>query len=224
MVSELAWGTLGSPVGELSLACSPAGVARIRFGPPPAQPVRRRGSRPRAGACRDTPASASVPPGGVSAGPGWVSAGPDAARAQLAQACAQVAEFFGGQRRAFDVPVDWAATSPAQRQVLSALLASVGFGQTVTYGMLARRAGLADGGKVPPARVVGQIMGANPIPVIVPCHRVVAGDGLGGYSGGAGIEIKRWLLIFEGALPPTLDWDPAGPSINRQARAGQVPR
>jgi methylated-DNA-[protein]-cysteine S-methyltransferase len=40
---------------------------------------------------------------------------------------------------------------------------------------------------------------------------VVASDGLGGYSGGTGIEIKRWLLIFEGALPPTLDWDPAGP-------------
>jgi len=59
--------------------------------------------------------------------------------------------------------------------------------------------------------VTGQIMGSNPCPIVVPCHRVVAGDGLGGYSGGAGIEIKRWLLIFEGALPPTLDWDPAGP-------------
>ena len=62
------------------------------------------------------------------------------------------------------------------------------------------------------ARVVGQVMGSNPCPVIVPCHRVVAGNGLGGYSGGAGVEIKRWLLIFEGALPPTLDWDPAGVS------------
>ena len=57
---------------------------------------------------------------------------------------------------------------------------------------------------------VGKIMGSNPIPLIVPCHRVVAGNGLGGYSGGTGIEIKRWLLIFEEALPPTLDWSPAG--------------
>ena len=51
-------------------------------------------------------------------------------------------------------------------------------------------------------------MGSNPIPVIVPCHRVVASDGLGGYSGGAGTEVKRWLLILEGSLPPTLDWQP----------------
>jgi methylated-DNA-[protein]-cysteine S-methyltransferase len=54
-------------------------------------------------------------------------------------------------------------------------------------------------------------MGSNPIPVIVPCHRVVASDGLGGYSGGAGLEVKRWLLILEGSLPPTLDWEPASP-------------
>jgi methylated-DNA-[protein]-cysteine S-methyltransferase len=101
--------------------------------------------------------------------------------------------------------------SAAQRQVLPVLLASAPYGETVTYGALGRRAGLADQGKVPAARVTGQIMGSNPCPIIVPCHRVVAGDGLGGYSGGTGIEIKRWLLIFEGALPPTLDWDPAGP-------------
>ena len=101
--------------------------------------------------------------------------------------------------------------SASQRQVLPVLLASAPYGETVTYGGLAQRAGLADGGKVPAARVTGQIMGSNPCPIVVPCHRVVAGDGLGGYSGGAGIEIKRWLLIFEGALPPTLDWDPAGP-------------
>jgi methylated-DNA-[protein]-cysteine S-methyltransferase len=162
------------------VACTAGGVARVRFGAPPARPGQPQPRR-------------------------------SEAQRQLDRARAQVAEYFGGQRRTFDVPVDWSATSPAQRQVLSVLLASVGFGETVSYGALARRAGLADGGKVPPARVVGQIMGANPIPVIVPCHRVVAGDGLGGYSGGAGIEIKRWLLIFEGALPPTLDWDPAGP-------------
>jgi methylated-DNA-[protein]-cysteine S-methyltransferase len=60
-----------------------------------------------------------------------------------------------------------------------------------------------------PARVAGQIMGSNRLPLLVPCHRVVASDGIGGYSGGTGIEAKRWLLILEGVLPPTLDWEPA---------------
>ena len=87
---------------------------------------------------------------------------------------------------------------------------SVGFGETITYGGLAGRSGLTDGGQIPPARVVGQFMGSNPVAVIVPCHRVVAGNGLGGYSGGIGTDTKQWLLIFEGAIPATLDWDPSG--------------
>ncbi len=184
-VSELVWASLGSPVGELTLACSPVGLARVRFG---------LAARP-----------AGQPPAADDAPPETADA-----QAYLADARAQLAEYFGGQRRGFDVPLDWSALSPTQRQVLTVLFETVGFGQTVTYGSLARRAGLTDTAD-PPARVVGQVMGANPIPVIVPCHRVVAGDGLGGYSGGTGIEIKRWLLIFEGAEPPTLDWDPTGP-------------
>jgi methylated-DNA-[protein]-cysteine S-methyltransferase len=193
-VSGLAWGTLGSPVGEISVACSAAGLAQVRFGPPPAQP---RQVPARASGAGDQPESAHEDPGG--------------ADRRAGRARAQLGEYFAGQRRAFDLPVDWSGMSAAQRQVLPVLLESAGYGETVTYGALARRSGLADQGKVPAARVTGQIMGSNPCPIIVPCHRVVAGDGLGGYSGGAGIEIKRWLLIFEGALPPTLDWDPAGP-------------
>jgi methylated-DNA-[protein]-cysteine S-methyltransferase len=186
-VSELAWGAVASPVGEMSVACTATGVARVRFGALPAPAAR--------------PGRAPAPPNGA----GGAEAG------HLAAALAQVTEYFAGQRRRFDVPVDWSGMSVAQRQVLPVLLASAGYGETVTYGALARRAGLADGRTVPAARVTGQIMGSNPCPIIVPCHRVVAGDGLGGYSGGAGLETKRWLLIFEGALPPTLDWDPAGP-------------
>ena len=87
------------------------------------------------------------------------------------------------------------------------LFDSVGYAETVSYGTLARRVQSA-GGTLVPARAIGQIMGSNPIPLIVPCHRVVAADGLGGYSGGIGLEVKRWLLTFEGALPPTLDWEP----------------
>jgi methylated-DNA-[protein]-cysteine S-methyltransferase len=182
---ELARGALASPVGDISVACTGDGVAKVRFGRPP-------------GHARLSPQDQATE-------------APGRAGEHLGAALGQLAEYFAGQRRAFDLPVDWSGLSAAQRQVLPVLFASAAYGETVTYGALARRAGLADGATVPAARVVGQIMGSNPYPIIVPCHRVVAGDGLGGYSGGSGIEIKRWLLIFEGALPPTLDWDPSGP-------------
>jgi methylated-DNA-[protein]-cysteine S-methyltransferase len=216
-------------VGQLSVACSAAGLAKVYFGPPPAQAARAAlaypgsswrkpgqnghdpdGNRGYAGEGRRQ-AAARARAGGAPAQPEGTDGEPAAAHRQLERACTQLGEYFAGRRMVFDLPVDWSGMSAAQRQVLPVLLASAGYGETVTYGALARRAGLADGGKVPAARVTGQIMGSNPCPVVVPCHRVVAGDGLGGYSGGAGIEIKRWLLIFEGALPPTLDWDPAGP-------------
>jgi methylated-DNA-[protein]-cysteine S-methyltransferase len=128
----------------------------------------------------------------------------------LGTALGELAEYFAGQRKSFSVPVDLSGTSGARRTVLSVLYDSVGFGETITYGGLAGRSGLTDDAQIPPARVVGQVMASNPIAVIVPCHRVVAGNGLGGYSGGSGTDIKQWLLIFEGALPATLDWDPSG--------------
>jgi len=121
-----------------------------------------------------------------------------------------LAEYFAGQRQVFDLPLDWSGCSRAQHQVLSVLYGSVGYGETLTYGDLAQRAVAGPDGISLPARAIGRIMGSNPLPLIVPCHRVVAGNGLGGYSGGTGIEIKRWLLIFEGALPATMDWDVAG--------------
>jgi methylated-DNA-[protein]-cysteine S-methyltransferase len=120
----------------------------------------------------------------------------------------QLAEYFSSRRREFELPLDWSSTAGAQRDVLRILAESVGYGETIRYGQLATRAGLAASADMVPARTVGQIMASNPIPVIVPCHRVLASDGLGGYSGGAGLEIKRWLLILEGSLPPTLDWQP----------------
>lgn len=128
-----------------------------------------------------------------------------------ATARAQLAEYFSGSRHGFELPVDWSVLVAAQRQVLMTLTESVGYGQTIRYGELARKAGLVPTADTVLARVVGQITASNPIPIIVPCHRVLASDGLGGYSGGAGIEVKRWLLILEGSLPPTLDWQPAQP-------------
>jgi methylated-DNA-[protein]-cysteine S-methyltransferase len=179
--TTLSWATLSSPVGPLAVGCSPAGVARVDFRTP--------GGRGR----RENE------PGAGQASPGMLSAARD-----------QLAEYFAGQRQAFDLPLDWSGCSRAQHQVLSVLYDSVGYGETLTYGELAQRAVAGPDGISLPARAIGRIMGSNPLPLIVPCHRVVAGNGLGGYSGGTGIEIKRWLLIFEGALPATMDWDVAG--------------
>lgn len=119
----------------------------------------------------------------------------------------QLAEYFRGERREFDLPLDWGGTTETPRRVLRTLYDQVPYGTSVTYGELATLSGTGV-----PARAIGSIMGSNPIPIVVPCHRVLAHDGLGGYSGGAshGLEAKRWLLTMEGALPPTLDWSPAG--------------
>jgi methylated-DNA-[protein]-cysteine S-methyltransferase len=186
-MAELAWAGIDTPAGRLSVGCSPAGVSQVRFGSPP-----------RPGACAPAdPGAMPIP-----------AAGAGAAADPPADALTQLAEYFSGRRRSFDLPLDWSAMSQLQRRVLGVLFDSVGYGETVSYGTLARRAKSADATLVP-ARAIGQIMGSNPIPLIVPCHRVVAADGLGGYSGGAGLEVKRWLLTFEGALPPTLDWEPS---------------
>lgn len=116
----------------------------------------------------------------------------------------RLAAYFAGRCEDFGLPIDWHRTSGVQREVLEKLYAKVPYGRTVTYGELA---GLSGAGV--PARGIGTVMGSNPIPIVVPCHRVVASDGLGGYSGGSGVEVKRWLLTLEGAVPATLDWDPA---------------
>lgn len=131
--------------------------------------------------------------------PAETDAEPDAL---LAEALAQLTAYFAGALREFDLPVDLGRQTDTTRSVLMALYETVGHGETLTYGGLARRSGTEV-----PARGIGAIMGANPVPIIVPCHRVVAGDGLGGYSGGApgqGLATKRWLLEHEGALPTSL--------------------
>lgn len=120
----------------------------------------------------------------------------------VAEAMGQLTEYFAGERRLFTVPFDLGDQSEASRLVLMTLAETVGYGDTITYGELAARSGTGV-----PARGIGAIMGANPVPIIVPCHRVLASDGLGGYSGGApgeGLATKRRLLEFEGALPAPL--------------------
>jgi methylated-DNA-[protein]-cysteine S-methyltransferase len=112
---------------------------------------------------------------------------------------AQLSRYFAGTLREFDIDLDWRLMSDSQRRVLGTLYSTVPYGRVVTYGELAARSGSG----IPP-RGIGSIMGSNPIPIVVPCHRVVAGDGLGGFSGGTGVESKRRLLTQEGYLPPTL--------------------
>ncbi|TNY34961.1 methylated-DNA--[protein]-cysteine S-methyltransferase [Thermomonospora catenispora] len=123
---------------------------------------------------------------------------------RTAAAVEQLAAYFAGELREFALPVDWRLTTRVQRRILSCLRETVPYGSVVTYGRLGERSGTGV-----PARAVGQVMGANPIPVIVPCHRVVAENGLGGYSGGTGPDVKRRLLALEGVLPPALDFGPA---------------
>ena len=116
-------------------------------------------------------------------------------------ALGQLREYFAGQRREFTLPLDLPPMDQVAAAVLQAL-GTVGYGETITYGELAQLSGTGV-----PARAIGEIMAANPVPIIIPCHRVVASDGLGGYSGGEPgrqIETKRWLLENEGALPPAL--------------------
>jgi methylated-DNA-[protein]-cysteine S-methyltransferase len=122
--------------------------------------------------------------------------------AVLERAAAQLREYFAGERRVFDVPLDWSLTRGSQRRVLGTLFATVGYGETVTYGELAARSEL--GSAYTAARGVGAIMGSNPLPVVVPCHRVMAADGLGGFGGGR--ATKEWLLAHEGVLTGALDF------------------
>ena len=107
-------------------------------------------------------------------------------------AARQVGEYFAGQRTRFDLPVDFGVMSDFSRIVLDCL-AQVPYGEVVTYGTLA-----ALSGRPKAARAVGRIMASNPIPIIVPCHRVIGSTGkMTGYSGGDGVKTKEWLLAFE---------------------------
>jgi methylated-DNA-[protein]-cysteine S-methyltransferase len=117
-----------------------------------------------------------------------------AAAAGLRAARAQLNEYFLCKRRVFDLPLQ-AAGTPFEQQVWTKLLA-VPYGVTTSYGAIADELGLING-----ARAVGRANGANPIPIIIPCHRVIGSDGsLTGYGGG--LPLKRALLELEGAIGP----------------------
>lgn len=117
---------------------------------------------------------------------------PERSNAVLDRAVEQLREYFAGTRTDFDLPVAYVGTE-FQRAVWNELT-QLPFGGVVSYGEIGHATGRATAG-----RAVGGAVGANPIPIIVPCHRVLASDGrITGYSGGNGIPTKIWLLDHEG--------------------------
>ena len=109
----------------------------------------------------------------------------------------QVRDYFGGRRTEFGLPLDWTGATGFRKQVWSQT-ARIPFGNTMTYGDVARAIGNPNA-----SRAVGQALGANPIPLIVPCHRVLAaGGGLGGFSAEGRVRSKRRLLDFESSVAP----------------------
>ncbi|MES2914209.1 MAG: methylated-DNA--[protein]-cysteine S-methyltransferase [Pseudomonadota bacterium] len=112
------------------------------------------------------------------------------ASAVLAEGLAQLEAYFAGRLRRFDLPLDWGTGLNA---AVSREMAAIPMGETRTYGQIAKAVGA-------PAQAVGQACGANPLPILIPCHRVTGTDWFGGFSAPGGVETKAALLRHEGAL------------------------
>ena len=118
---------------------------------------------------------------------------PDSKRTALT--LRQLDEYLRGDRKAFTFPIDWDLLRPFQREVLQ-LVYAIPYGETRTYGEIAHEMG-----RVRAARAVGRANATNPMPLVIPCHRVIGADGkLHGYGGGEGLKTKEWLLKMEGAV------------------------
>ncbi len=167
---DVAYATLDSPVGRLLLACTPRGLVRLAY--------------------LDSDDEAPV----LQELAARVSPRVLRAPAKLDESRRELDEYFAGRRTAFALPIDFSLSRGFGRRVLRAT-AQIPYGSVATYGQVAARAGS------PRAyRAAGTALGHNPIPIFVPCHRVLhAGGGLGGYTGG--LERKRYLLGVEGSRP-----------------------
>ncbi|MQY33232.1 Methylated-DNA--protein-cysteine methyltransferase [Streptomyces sp. RB17] len=171
------WAVVGTDVGPLMLAASRDGLVNVVFHA--TDTVRDRALERLAARLGAAPVE-------------------DPGSPLLTEAIRQLRAYFAGERHDFDLPLDWSLISGFNRQVLRELATGVPYGTVVGYGDLAGRVGQPGG-----AQAVGAAMGANPLPVVVPCHRVVESDGgIGGFGGG--LETKRKLLALEGVLPEPL--------------------
>ena len=174
---RVVWAVVGSDIGPLMLAATRDGLVNVVFHASDA--VRDRAVERLAARLGGEPVEDPDSP-------------------LLTEAIRQLRAYFAGERHDFDLPLDWSLISGFNRQVLRELASGVPYGTVVGYGDLAGRVGQPGG-----AQAVGVAMGANPLPVVVPCHRVVeSGGGLGGFGGG--LETKRKLLALEGVLPEPL--------------------
>jgi methylated-DNA-[protein]-cysteine S-methyltransferase len=107
----------------------------------------------------------------------------------------ELREYLTGKRTAFTIPIDWTLFTPFQREALQAVF-RIPYGETRTYIDIAREIDRPQA-----YRAVGSANAMNPMPIIVPCHRVIGTDGkLHGYGGGEGLKTKEWLLKMEGAV------------------------
>ena len=168
---DVAYTTEDSPVGRLLLAGSDVGLLRIAY--------------------LDTHTEDEV----LTTLAARVSPRVLAAPARLDPARRELEQFFAGRRRGFDVALDRRLMGPFAARVL-AVTAAIPYGATSTYATVA-----ADAGSPRGSRAAGNALGSNPLPIVVPCHRVLAaGGGLGGYTGG--LERKRTLLGIEAGDGP----------------------
>jgi len=116
-----------------------------------------------------------------------------AAYIHASQALQEIMEYLDGKRRSFDVKLDWSGMTPYQKRVLEKTW-SIPYGGIFTYGQVAQALG-----DVKASRATGAALGRNPMPILIPCHRVVAANGnLTGFSAADGVRTKQWLLELEG--------------------------
>ncbi|MHB9862608.1 methylated-DNA--[protein]-cysteine S-methyltransferase [Streptomyces sp. YIM S03343] len=174
---QVVWAVVGTDIGPLLLAATREGLVNVVFHATDA--VRDKALERLAARLGAEPVEAPGSP-------------------LLTEAIHQFEAYFAGGRHVFELPLDWSLISGFNRQVLRELASGVPYGTVVGYGDLARRVGQPQA-----AQAVGVAMGSNPLPVVVPCHRVVeSGGGIGGFGGG--LETKRRLLALEGVLPQPL--------------------
>jgi methylated-DNA-[protein]-cysteine S-methyltransferase len=172
-LADVLYAPVASPFGELLIAATRRGLLRVAFPEEDTDTVLERISRLLSPRIVEAPA------------------GLEGARRELD-------EYFSGSRRSFDMEVDWSLVGgPFGRKVLR-VTTEIPYGGVLSYREVATDAGSPRG-----SRAAGNALGSNPIPIVVPCHRVLhTGGGLGGYGGG--LDRKRWLLELEGALTPRL--------------------
>jgi methylated-DNA-[protein]-cysteine S-methyltransferase len=114
---------------------------------------------------------------------------------KIAPYAKELREYMGRKRTAFTIPIDWSLFRPFQREALQAVY-RIPYGETCTYHDIALEIGRPNA-----SRAVGRANATNPMPLVIPCHRVIGRDGkLHGYGGGEGLKTKEWLLQLEGAV------------------------